>query len=102
MGEFICIFDGVFNHNFSRRLHRRALHHTFNNGGIRERPFFHAIRSKVGDDEASDDEDDYRERPNQFRVYRQQFEWNLHQICSEFLFLCQPITIALLAVNVIF
>ena len=62
------------------------IHHAFNCGNVRENPFFHAIRPKVGPDDDSDDENDYREQSNQFRVYRKKYEFNRGLIVSKYHF----------------
>ena len=67
----------------SRRVHRRALHHAFNSGDIRQRPYFHAVRRVVGADEESDAENDYREDASQYRVYRKRYEFNYSLIVSK-------------------
>ena len=91
MGRYCC-----FHLCFRRRLHRRAIHHAFNCGGVREKPFFHAIRPTVGPDDESDDENDYREQSNQFRVYRKKYEFNRSLVVSEYYyFIVFSTTIAL-------
>ena len=58
---------------FSRRTHRRALHHQFNAGQLAVQPFFWAIHRTPEDDAESDAEMDYRQPSWQFRVNRDYF-----------------------------
>ena len=68
---------------FSRRTHRRALHHQFNAGNLAVQPFFWAVHRTPDDEADSDSELDYRKPSWQFRVDRDYFPNNRLRIISK-------------------
>ena len=70
---------------FRQRVFRAAIHYRSDNNDIQEHPYFNATRTAVGPDEDSDDEGVYGNHPDVFRVERDLFDFNRHEIISKWI-----------------